>query len=115
MYHITLLNKNKKVNIFDIYDKEEIVKYFAAQYLMNVNFQFDGNKLHKKNITDLRIIETDRTIGEIVKKRNNEFLKEKKVPLMRTRELLIYNDNIGNNITELILKEAEEFRKEIGL
>ena len=115
MYHITLLNKGKKVKIFDIDDKELIVKGFAAKYLMGVKFQFDGNELHKNNITNLRIIETELTINGIVKQRNIELNNKKAVPIMRTKEIVIEDDSIGNNITDIILKEAEEFRKEIGL
>ena len=119
MYHITLINKRKKVCIFDIEDREHIVKGFATQYLMGTKFNFDENELQNKNITNLRIIETELTISKIVKNLNNERLKEKlkenKVPIMLTKEIVIYNDSIGNNITDIILKEAEEFRKELGL
>lgn len=115
MYHITLINKRKKVCIFDIDDREHIVKGFATQYLMGTKFQFDGNELQKKNITNLRIIETELSIGKIAKNKSYDTLKEKNIPIVWTKEIVIFDDNIGNNITDVILKEAEEFRNELGL
>jgi hypothetical protein len=113
MYHITLKLDNKVVNIFDIVEKDQLVKYFIVPYLMDIQFQFDGNNLQRNKITNLRIIETNEYISDIVKKVNKKNIKEKPWPIMRTKEIIITDPDFGDNITEKIIEEGKRDYKKM--
>jgi hypothetical protein len=113
MYHIYLKYNNKVVNIFDMDQENHLIKYFVVPYLMNIQFQFNGIDFKKDKIVGLRIIETDEPISDIVKKINETTRKEKKWPIMRTKEIIIADQNFGNNVTDKIIEEAKKAYKKI--
>lgn len=104
-YSIYIHTTSKKHTNLDIPSKEELISNCLEPYLNYKYFYISGFRIHRTEIKEIIIKETDFSLKEEAKKREEEDKDSNTTAYYEN--MVMFDKKLGTNITDNILKEAK--------